>query len=147
MATRKDFTPDEWTALHRGATGAGMLVSLSDRDFTDTFGEVSAMSKYLAGQQVAGATELIRDIAKEHGSGFGLTTSPDKMRAETMAALSAALAALQAKSPTDLDAYKAFVVGVAEAVASAKGGGPSNVEAVMIAEIRQALGVKVDAAK
>jgi len=30
MTTRNDFTPDEWTALHRGVTGSGLLVSLSD---------------------------------------------------------------------------------------------------------------------
>ena len=147
MANRKDFTPEEWIALHRGATGSGMLVSLSDRDFTDSFGEASAMAKYLAGQQTAGSTELMRDIAREGGSGFGLTTSPQKMRDETMAAIGAALAALQAKAPDEIDAYRTFVLNLADAVANAKGGGTSAVEAQMIGEIRQALGVQVDAAK
>lgn len=140
MTTRKDFSPDEWTAIHRGATGAGMLVSLSDRDFTDSFGEASAMSKYLAGQQVAGATELIRDIAHEHGTGFGLTTSPEKLRVETMAALTAAMAALKAKSPDEVEPYRTFVLDLANVVANAKGGGTSPVEAQMIAEITAALG-------
>ena len=54
MATRQDFSDEEWTALQRGLTGSGMLVSLSDRDFTDSFGEASALGKFLAGQQVAG---------------------------------------------------------------------------------------------
>jgi hypothetical protein len=140
MTTRKDFSPDEWTAIHRGATGAGMLVSLSDRDFTDSFGEASAMSKYLAGQQVAGSTELTRDIAHERGTGFGLTTSPEKLRVETMAALTAAISALKAKSPDDVEPYRAFVLGLANTVANAKGGGTSTVEAQMISEITQALG-------
>lgn len=39
MAGKADFTEAEWSAMHKGATGTGMLVSLSDRDFTDTFGE------------------------------------------------------------------------------------------------------------
>src|SRR5262245_42807923 len=34
MATKADFTEDEWKALQRGVTGAGMLVSVSDTDFT-----------------------------------------------------------------------------------------------------------------
>jgi hypothetical protein len=139
MATRADFTDAEWLALQRGATGSAMLVSLSDRDFTDTFGEVGAMSKYMAEQQVAAPSELIREIAKIKGTGFGLTTPPDKLRAETMEALKIAQEALAAKSPDDLEAYRQMVLGLAEAVADAKGGGRSSTEEVMLAEIRQAL--------
>ncbi len=146
MVTRADFTTEEWTALHRGASGSGMLVSVSDRDFTDTFGEASAMAKYMAAQQTIGATELIRALAHEHGSGFGLTTSPDKMRAETMAALTAALVALEAKAPDDVDAYRTFVLGLAQALGDAKGGGTSPAEAAMIAEVQQALGTPSDRA-
>jgi hypothetical protein len=140
MATRKDFTPEEWAALHRGVTGSGMLVSLSDRDFTDSFGEAGAMGMYIAGQQMAGATELMRDIARQGGTGFGLTTNPQKLRTETMAAIGTALVALKTKSPDDVQPYKDFVVGVAEAVANAKGGGTSEVEAQMLVEIKIALG-------
>jgi hypothetical protein len=138
MATRTDFTEDEWLALQRGATGSAMLVSLSDRDFTDTFGEVGAMSKYLAGLQTTSASELIREIAKVRGTGFGLTTPPDKLRADTMEALATAQTALAAKAPDDLEPYRQLVLGLAEAVAQAKGGS-STTESVMIAEIRQAL--------
>ena len=139
MAARTDFTDPEWSALQKGVTGSGLLVSLSDRDFTDTFGEVSAMGKYLAGQQVAGSSDLIREIAKSHGTGFGLTASPDKVRTETMDALRSAVAALAAKSPGDVDPYRQLVLGVAQAVAEAKGG-EAPVEASMIASIREALG-------
>src|SRR3954452_12110373 len=83
MATKQDFTEAEWTALQRGVTGTGMLVSLSDRDFTDSFGEAGAIAKYLSGQQLAATSELMREVAKTHGTGFGLTTSPEKLRAET----------------------------------------------------------------
>lgn len=139
MAARTDFTDAEWSALQKGVTGSGLLVSLSDRDFTDTFGEVSAMGKYLAGQQVAGSSDLIREIAKAHGTGFGLTASPDKVRTETMDALRSAVAALGAKSPGDVEPYRQLVLGVAQAVAAAKGG-EAPVEASMIASIREALG-------
>src|SRR4051794_17700200 len=139
MATKQDFTEAEWTALQRGVTGTGMLVSLSDRDFTDSFGEAGAMAKYLSGQQLAATSELMREVAKTHGTGFGLTTSPEKLRAETMAALTEALSVLKSKSPTDLDAYRQLVIGLAEAVANAKGGGTSSLESSMITDIRVAL--------
>jgi hypothetical protein len=139
MATKSDFTEQEWDALQKGVTGAAMLVSLSDRDFTDTFGEVGAMAKYLAGQQVASSSDLIRELAKTRGSGFGLGTSPDRLRAETLDALRSSLATLETKSPADVDAYRQLVLGVTQAVADAKGGVVA-VETAMIAAIRESLG-------
>jgi hypothetical protein len=139
MATKNDFTQQEWDALQKGVTGAAMLVSLSDRDFTDTFGEVGAMAKYLAGQHVASSSDLIRELAKTKGSGFGLGTSPEKLRAETMDALREAVATLETKSPADVDPYRQLVLGVTEAVASAKGGVVA-VETAMMDAIRESLG-------
>jgi len=122
VATRHDFSDDEWAALQKGLIGSGMLVSVSDRDLTDTFGEAGALGKYLAGQQVAATSELMRELARTRGTGFGLTASPDEIRTETMAALAAAVAALQAKAPDDAAAYRDLVLGLAHAVADAKGG-------------------------
>ena len=139
MATKSDFTEQEWGALQKGMTGSGMLVSLSDRDLSDSFGEASAMGKYLAGAQVASNSPLVRDLAKTHGTGFGLTASPEKVRAETMEALTASVATLSAKAPDELDAYRQLVLGLAKAVADAKGG-EKPVESAMITEIGQALG-------
>jgi hypothetical protein len=139
MATKADFTEQEWEALQRGVTGSGMLVSLSDRDFTDSFGEAGALAKYLSGQQVAGATPLVREIAKAHGTGFGLTASPDKVRAETMDALRSSTALLGTKAPEEVEPYRQLVLGVADAVAEAKGG-EKPVETAMVEEIKAALG-------
>jgi hypothetical protein len=139
MATRADFSDEEWATLQKGITGSGLLVSLSDRDFTDTFGEASAIGKYLAGQQVAASSDLIRELAKARGTGFGITASPDKVRAETMEALRASIALLRTKSPGDVEGYRALVLGLDAAVAEAKGG-TKPVETAMIDEIRGALG-------
>ena len=138
MATKADFTEGEWAALQKGLTGSAMLVSLSDRDFTDSFGEVGALAKYLQGQQVAGPSDLIREIAKTHGTGFGFATPPDKMRAETMAALETSRTALTAKAPDEVAAYRELVLGAAQAVADAKGG-VTPVETAMLEEVRKAL--------
>ena len=139
MTTKTDFTESEWVALQKGVTGSGFLVSLSDRDLSDTFGEVGAMAKYLSGQQVAASSELIRELAKAHGTGFGLTTSPERVRSETLESLRSSVATLQAKAPAEVDPYRQLVLGVAEAVAGAKGG-EVPVELEMITQIREALG-------
>jgi hypothetical protein len=138
MATRSDFTDEEWAALQKGLTGSAMLVSLSDRDFTDTFGEVGAMAKFFASQQLAAPTEVTRELAKTKGSGFGFGTSPDKLRTETEAALRGAVATLTAKAPDELGPYRDLVTGVAETVAAAKGG-VASAETQMLDAIRAAL--------
>ena len=50
------------------------------------------------------------------------------------------MALLSAKSPDDVGGYKALVLGVAQAVADAKGGGSSAVETQTIDAVREALG-------
>ena len=139
MATKQDFTETEWATLQKGITGSGMLVSLSDRDFTDSFGEAGAMGKYLSGQQLTGATDLIRELAKVRGTGFGLTTPPDRLRNETIAAVTASVELLGTKSPDDVEPYRALVLGLASAVADAKSG-TSAVETAAIEQIKAALG-------
>jgi len=139
MATKNDFTEPEWDSLQKGLTGSGMLVSISDRDLTDSFGEAGAMAKYLAGQQVAGSSDFIREVAKTRGTGFGLTASPERVRDETIEALRSSLATLQAKAPTEVEPYRQLVLGLAEAVADAKGG-EVPVETAVIEQIREALG-------
>src|SRR6185437_16667083 len=53
MATKTDFSADEWKTLHKGVTGAGMFVSSSDADLTDSFGEASALAKELVEERTA----------------------------------------------------------------------------------------------
>ena len=139
MATKSDFTAAEWAALAKGVTGAGMLVSLSDRDLSDSFGEVGALAKYLAGQQVASTSELVRELAKTHGTGFGITASPEKIRSETIEALQASVVTLTTKAPDELEPYRGLVLGLAQAVAEAKGG-VVPVETATIDALRGALG-------
>src|SRR3954471_21570625 len=140
MATKADFTEEEWKALQKGVTGSGLLVSVSDRDFTDTFGEASALAKQMAAQHETNESALIREIAAGKGSGFGMTASTDKVEAETFQSLQTALETLQAKAPEDVEAYRQLVVGVAEHVADAKGGGKSASEVATIERIKDAVG-------
>ena len=138
MASKTDFTDEEWAALQKGVVGTGMLVSISDRDFTDTFGEVGALAKFLSAQHEVNESPLMRELAEAHRSGFGLTASPEKVENETLAALRTATGALAARAPDEVDRYKQLVLGVADHVAEAKGGVKPN-ESAMIDKIRGVL--------
>jgi hypothetical protein len=138
VATKADFTEEEWKTMQKGVAGAGSLVSISDADFTDSFGEASALAKYLVEQQRTSGSALVRDLAHVHGTGFGFTTSREQAETETLAALRTATATLQEKAPDELTAYRDLVIGLAEHVASAKSGvEPSETDA--IAKIKEAL--------
>jgi hypothetical protein len=137
MATKSDFTEQEWDQLRKGATGAGLLVSASDRSFFDSFKEAGSLAKHLAGGR-SGSSELIRELAGERGMGFGVKSSTAEIETGTLEALRSAVATLEAKAPDEVEAYKAFVLEVAEAVGKAAGGG-DEAEAAAIEKIRSAL--------
>jgi tellurite resistance protein len=139
MATRADFTDDEWKTLQKGVTGAGMLVSVSDRDFTDSFGEASALAKALAAHRDDASSEIVRELAKTRGTGFGLTSSTKEVETETLASLRTAGEILAAKAPDEAASYRQLVLGVAEAVAEAKSGVEPD-ETAALDKIREALG-------
>ena len=60
MAGRSDLTEQEREAMQKGATGAGLLVSVSDRGFFDTFKEAGALAKHLAGARQNSTSEVVR---------------------------------------------------------------------------------------
>ena len=66
MAKKSDFTEQEWEQLRKGATGAGLLVSVSDRSFFDSFKEAGSLAKHLAGGR-SDESELVRELAGERG--------------------------------------------------------------------------------
>lgn len=145
MAGKADFTEQEWQTLQRGVTGAGLLVSLAHRDLTDGFGEASAMAHELSDEHLTSASQLVRELAAIRGTGFGLMSSPTKVADETLTALAAAVPLLEAKAPDELEAYRTFVLSVADRVAAAKGGVVAQ-ETAMIARIRSALGMETPSA-
>ena len=140
MGLKDQFTEEEWEALERGVTGAGTLVSLSDRRFFDTFKEAGALARHLRDAREKSQSELVRELAHEaKGTGFGFTASADEVERGTTESLSKAQAALAAKAPAELDAYRAFVLEVARSVAeAAKGVGANETEA--LTKVEQALG-------
>ena len=131
MATKADFTDEEWKAMQEGITGAGMYVATIDRGFFDSFKEASALAHHLRDAQQHSDSALIRDLAAGHDKPFGMTASPQEIEQGTVATLEQAVAILEAKSPEDLPAYKQLVLELAQSVAeAAKGVSPLENQAV-----------------
>jgi hypothetical protein len=133
------LTDSEMETLRRGATGAGLLVAVSDRGFFDTFKEAGAMGKHLAEARKNSDSPLVRRLAETRGIGFGLTASPDEIESGTLEALRDASRLLQGKAPEELDAYRRFVLDLARSVSAAAGGG-DEIETEVIGKIERAVG-------
>lgn len=128
----------ELETLRKGAMGAGLLVSVSDRGFFDSFKEAGTLAKHVAAARGTSASEVVRQVAEGHGLGFGMTTPPDRLESETLAALRSSVQLLESKAPDDLDAYRVFVLDLAKSVAAAAPGG-DQAEAATVAKIEAAL--------
>jgi uncharacterized protein YaaR (DUF327 family) len=139
MATKADFTDEEWKAMQEGITGAGMYVAIIDRGFFDSFKEASALAHHLREAQQHSDSVLIRDLATGHDKPFGMTASQQEIEQTTEATLKQAVSILEAKSPEDVAAYKQLVLDVAQSVAEAAKG-VSDQENQALDHIRAALG-------
>jgi protein-disulfide isomerase-like protein with CxxC motif len=138
MANKKDFTADEWAQLQHGLAGTVLLVSVSDPGLFDTFKEASTAAKHYAEARRNNASELVRELSADAGMGFGLGKNPQQLETETMSALRAASTTLKKKAPDDADAYKQFVLEVAQSVAEAAKDA-SAAESAEIDKVRSAL--------
>src|SRR5262252_5960998 len=131
MATRANFSDEEWKAMQEGITGAGMFVALVDRGFFDSFKEASALAHHLREAHEHSDSVLVRDLAAGHDRPFGASASPEEIEQSTVGALEQAVEVLKAKSPEDLPAYRQLVLEVAESVAqAAKGVSPQESKAL-----------------
>jgi len=122
MATKADFTDEEWKALQVGISGAGMYVAVSDAGFFDTFKEASALAHHISAAHTANDDPLVREIADIHHNPFGITSSPSEVEQGTMGALQTGVAALEAKAPESVEPYRKLVLDVANSVAEAASG-------------------------
>jgi hypothetical protein len=113
----------EIDTLRKGAFGAGLLVSLSDRKFFDTFKEAGTLAKHVAAARAHSESAVVRQVAEGRGAGFGVTTPPDEVESGTLEALRSSVALLEQKASADVAPYRAFVLELAKSVAAAAPGG------------------------
>jgi hypothetical protein len=151
MTHKADFNAEEWSTIVNGPLYAGMRVISADPG--GTLRETVAMGRvYQDARQHHGESELLDELLKSPPS-----IDPDRAReaggnigAIASQQLREAIGILEAKAtPSEVDAYKRFVMTVAQAVASAHkeggflgiGGKPiSDAENQALDEISTALG-------
>jgi hypothetical protein len=132
------FSESEIETLHKAAMGAGLLVSVSDRGFFDTFKEAGVLAKHVAAARGSSESTVVKQVAAGRNTGFGVTSSPEEIESGTLDALRTAVPLLEAKAPNEVEAYRSFVLELARSVAAAAPGG-DEAEAGAIAKIEAAL--------
>jgi hypothetical protein len=137
MTIKTDFNAEEWSAVVDGPLYAGMHVISAERG--GTLRESLAMGRvYQEAREHHGDSELLNELVKSPPS-----IDPDRLRdaggniaALTSQQLRRAVGILEAKTtPDEIDAYKRFVMTVAQTVASAhKEGGFLGIGGKQISE-------------
>jgi hypothetical protein len=140
---KADFTETEWDAVLHGPTTAGLIVLTAQRG--GTFRETFAITKaYTEARKEPGQSELVDEIvhakpALDHTR----YRSPEALRDAGLGHLSEAIALLEQKATSDeVDAYREFVLALAERVANAHrehGVSVSEAEQAALGSVRGAL--------
>jgi hypothetical protein len=141
MATKSDFTPEEWEVIQYAMMDTMAWISIVDPQFFASFKEATAGAKYLANAMQTSPSTLVRDLAhdarsrKDHAL-QGLGTNIEE---PTLERITAAVALISEKAPDDLEPFKEFIAGLADAAAEASDGISDN-EAAAIFKVKSALG-------
>ena len=168
MATKANFTPDEWKTLLQSPLIVGIAVSAADP--SGLFGmlkeSMASARALLQPKADPNADELVRAVAGDfetsEGRGFAQEgvkamlagAKPADIKAKAVAELSAVSALLANKAPADAVAYKTWLAGIAKAVAEAAPEGGflgfggtqvSDAEKATVGDIATALGVPAPA--
>ena len=141
MATRADFSAEQWQVLGFAVEDTMMLVAVSNgTHFFESFAEIGASARFLAEQAKTSRSTLVRDLA----SGIGmkrdrdLGADPVQFERHVLSRIAEAVAIVDSVSPEELDAIKEFLLGVADSAAEARNGIDEQ-EANAIEKIKSAM--------
>jgi len=162
MATKTDFSADEWSAIRNAPHIAALAVAAAGSSGLGTFKEsFAAMEGVMSAQKSDSA--LLRELATRDEAMAGQTFLREQMsfgmsqqqmveKLQTLASeqLGAAVRALKAKAPADAAAYVTWVSGIATKVSEAASEGGflgfggervSAAETAMIDKLKSAMSV------
>jgi len=142
MAITDDFSAEEWEAISDGPVYAGFMIITASKG--GTIRETFSMSKTWAeARQRQGESELLDAVVAEKPKLDEKPGSAIELHNAGIQMLQQAVGAIEAKAPGELDAYRSFVIGLAERVAEAHeehGEKVSSGERSVLDEIAAALG-------
>ena len=141
MATKAMFTDDEWHTLQWAVTDTMAYLSMADKGFWDTFKEATAAAKFMAAAKSDTTSPLVHDLAGDIKMGHDKAVTHDMsdMAGEVAARVREAAGIVAAKAPEDLEAFRIFILGVAQTTAEAAKGVDEH-EAAAIENLKAALG-------
>ena len=169
MATKTDFTPEEWKLLLQSPLVAGIALSAADPSgLIGMLKESMASARaLLAARTDPNADALVKALASDYENSDGRTqaqqgfraaiagaSKPADIVAKAIDSLKAIAALLDAKGGADAVPFKTWLAGVAKAVAEAAPEGGflgfggvqvSDAEKATLAEVATALGVPTPA--
>ena len=162
MATKANFTPDEWKIVLGSPMLAGLAVTLAEPSGIWGMMKESMASSFamLQAKTDAGATELAKSLVADMETSEGRSAaqqglkaeltgkSPAELKQQVIAGLTRVGQILDAKAPADAAAFKAWLKHIAEQVAEAASEGGflgiggikvTEAERASIGEVAQAL--------
>jgi hypothetical protein len=157
MASKHDFTPEEWTKILESTMLAGMAVSAADpSDLWSLIKEGAASSSAMAAAKWdAGSNELVKAVVADLEATEGRSTVRDALRKRfanakpadvvlgSLESLREVSTALAAKAPGDASVFKAWLNNISRKVAEASpelgGVQVSDAERATLADISKAL--------
>jgi hypothetical protein len=167
VASKTDFTADEWTKLLESPMIAGLAITAAEPSGLWGLLKESLSSGWaLLEARTSGPNELIKALATDFGTSEGRTAArdgvqarlsgskPAEVRDKAVAALRDAAAIVDAKAPAEAGAFKDWLKQIAQktAEASTEGGflgfggvQVSEAEKATLAEIASALGASASA--
>jgi hypothetical protein len=124
MSSKELFTDDEWHVLQWAVTDTMSYLAVADHGFWDTFKEASAAAKFMAHAKADATSPLIHELAGDIKMGRDKQVAHDMsdMAGEVSKRVREARDLVQQKSPADVEAFKAFILGIARATAEAAHG-------------------------
>ena len=137
MASKLDFTPEEWSTLRTApAFVGGAMLAASPDGFLTSIREAFSMGSSsftalkahehvpLLKEIMTDKDKLVDDMKAKLGTGGDASTRRAKLHAEAIASVKQAVAILVQKgTPDDVAAYRAWIGAVAEGVAKAASSG------------------------
>jgi hypothetical protein len=139
MATKADFTPEQWEALAFALTDTMMFVTMANgTHFWESMSETTAAARYLVEQAKTSPSTLVRDVATDAGRHRDKTVNAQDIETVTLDRVAFALSVVNAVAPDEAEAFKALVLGVADAAAEAKNG-IDDAEETAIDKVKSAL--------